>query len=68
LHSALIRDQILQATALLLAEFLHQERRPFRFFLTPHPLDNTLVDSKTSLSGVIIATLKRAGDVRTGSF
>jgi dihydrofolate reductase len=28
----------------------------------------TLVDSKTSPSGVIIATLKRAGDVQTGSF
>jgi len=28
----------------------------------------TLVDSKTSPSGVIIATLKRAGEVRTGSF
>jgi dihydrofolate reductase len=28
----------------------------------------TLVDSKTSPSGVIIATLKRSGEVRTGSF
>jgi dihydrofolate reductase len=28
----------------------------------------TLVDSKTSPSGVIIATLKRAGKVKTGSF
>jgi dihydrofolate reductase len=28
----------------------------------------TLVDSKTSPSGVIIATLKRAGEVKTGSF
>ena len=28
----------------------------------------TLVDSKTSPTGVIVATLKRAGDVRTGSF
>jgi dihydrofolate reductase len=28
----------------------------------------TLVDSKTSPSGVIVATLKRAGDVKTGSF
>lgn len=28
----------------------------------------TLVDSKTSPSGVIVATLKRAGDVQTGSF
>jgi dihydrofolate reductase len=28
----------------------------------------TLVDSKTSPSGVMIATLKRAGDVKTGSF
>jgi hypothetical protein len=27
-----------------------------------------LVDSKTSPSGVIIATLKRAGEVKTGSF
>jgi hypothetical protein len=28
----------------------------------------TLVDSKTSPSGVIIATFKRAGEVKTGSF
>jgi dihydrofolate reductase len=28
----------------------------------------SLLDSKTSPSGVIIATLKRAGDVKTGSF
>jgi dihydrofolate reductase len=28
----------------------------------------TLIDSKTSPTGVIVATLKRAGDVRTGSF
>jgi dihydrofolate reductase len=28
----------------------------------------TLVDSKTSPTGVIVATLKRAGDVKTGSF
>jgi dihydrofolate reductase len=28
----------------------------------------TLVDSETSPTGVIVATLKRAGDVRTGSF
>ena len=28
----------------------------------------TLVDSKTSPSGVMIATLRRAGDVKTGSF
>ena len=28
----------------------------------------TMVDSKTSPSGVIIATLKRAGEVKTGSF
>lgn len=32
------------------------------------PASYTLVDSKTSPSGVIVATLKRAGDVRTGSF
>jgi dihydrofolate reductase len=32
------------------------------------PAAYTLVDSKTSPSGVIIATLKRAGDVKTGSF
>lgn len=32
------------------------------------PASYTLVDSKTSPSGVIIATLKRAGEVRTGSF
>jgi dihydrofolate reductase len=28
----------------------------------------TVVDSKTSPSGVIVATLKRAGEVKTGSF
>jgi dihydrofolate reductase len=28
----------------------------------------TLVDSKTSPSGVMVATLKRAGEVKTGSF
>jgi len=28
----------------------------------------TLVDSKTSPTGVMVATLKRAGDVKTGSF
>ena len=32
------------------------------------PAAHTLVDSKTSPSGVIVATLKRAGEVRTGSF
>ena len=32
------------------------------------PAAYTLVDSKTSPSGVIVATLKRAGDVQTGSF
>lgn len=32
------------------------------------PAAYTLVDSKTSPSGVIIASLKRAGDVQTGSF
>jgi dihydrofolate reductase len=32
------------------------------------PASYTLVDSKTSPSGVIVATLKRAGEVRTGSF
>jgi dihydrofolate reductase len=32
------------------------------------PASYTLVDSKTSPSGVMIATLKRAGDVKTGSF
>jgi dihydrofolate reductase len=32
------------------------------------PGSYTLVDSKTSRSGVIIATLKRAGEVKTGSF
>ncbi|HEU0295975.1 MAG TPA: dihydrofolate reductase family protein [Anaerolineales bacterium] len=32
------------------------------------PAAYALVDSKTSPSGVIIATLKRAGEVRTGSF
>jgi len=32
------------------------------------PAAYTLVDSKTSPSGVIIATLKHAGEVKTGSF
>ena len=32
------------------------------------PAAYTLVDSKASPSGVIVATLKRAGDVKTGSF
>jgi dihydrofolate reductase len=32
------------------------------------PAAYTLVDSKTSPGGVIVATLKRAGDVKTGSF
>jgi len=32
------------------------------------PAAYTLVDSKTSPSGVIIATLKRAGEIKTGSF
>jgi dihydrofolate reductase len=32
------------------------------------PASYKLVDSKTSPSGVIIATLKRAGEVKTGSF
>ena len=32
------------------------------------PASYALVDSKTSPSGVIIATLKRAGEVKTGSF
>jgi dihydrofolate reductase len=32
------------------------------------PAAYTLVDSKTSPGGVIVATLKRAGEVRTGSF
>ena len=32
------------------------------------PASYTLVDSKTSPSGVIIATLQRAGEVKTGSF
>ena len=32
------------------------------------PAAYTLVDSKTSPTGVIVATLKRAGDVKTGSF
>jgi dihydrofolate reductase len=32
------------------------------------PVAYTLVDSKTSPSGVIVATLKRAGEVKTGSF
>jgi len=32
------------------------------------PASYTLVDSKTSPTGVIIAALKRAGEVKTGSF
>ncbi|MDQ3003947.1 MAG: dihydrofolate reductase family protein [Chloroflexota bacterium] len=32
------------------------------------PVAFTLADSKTSPSGVVIATLKRAGEVKTGSF
>jgi dihydrofolate reductase len=32
------------------------------------PAAYTRVDSKTSLSGVIVATLKRAGEVKTRSF
>ncbi|MGZ9235849.1 MAG: dihydrofolate reductase family protein, partial [Anaerolineales bacterium] len=32
------------------------------------PASFTLVDSRTSPNGVIIATLKRAGEVKTGSF
>ncbi len=32
------------------------------------PASYTLSDSKTSPSGVMVATLKRAGDVKTGSF
>jgi dihydrofolate reductase len=32
------------------------------------PAAYTLTDSKTSPSGVIVATLRRAGEVRTGSF
>jgi dihydrofolate reductase len=32
------------------------------------PAAFTLVDSKTSPAGVIVATFKRAGDVKTGSF
>ena len=32
------------------------------------PAAYTLVDSKTSPAGVIVATLKRAGEVKTGSF
>jgi dihydrofolate reductase len=32
------------------------------------PASYTLVDSKSSPSGVIVATLKRAGDIKTGSF
>jgi dihydrofolate reductase len=32
------------------------------------PAAFTLVDSKTSPTGVIVATLKRAGEVKTGSF
>jgi dihydrofolate reductase len=32
------------------------------------PASFTLIDAKSSLSGVIIATFKRAGEVKTGSF
>jgi dihydrofolate reductase len=32
------------------------------------PASYTLIDSKSSPSGVIVATLKRAGEVKTGSF
>lgn len=32
------------------------------------PASYTMLDSKTSPSGVIVATLKRAGEVKTGSF
>jgi dihydrofolate reductase len=32
------------------------------------PASYTVVDSKTSPTGVIVATLKRAGEVKTGSF
>jgi len=32
------------------------------------PASYTLVDSQTSPSGVIVATLQRAGEVKTGSF
>jgi dihydrofolate reductase len=32
------------------------------------PASYTLVDSKTSPNGVIVATLKRAGELKTGSF
>jgi dihydrofolate reductase len=32
------------------------------------PAAYTMVDSKTSPSGVIVATLKRAGEIKTGSF
>jgi dihydrofolate reductase len=32
------------------------------------PASFTLIDSKSSPSGVIVATLKRAGEVKTGSF
>ena len=32
------------------------------------PASYTLMDSKTSPSGVIVATLRRAGDLKTGSF
>jgi dihydrofolate reductase len=32
------------------------------------PAAYTLADSKASPTGVIVATLKRAGDVKTGSF
>jgi dihydrofolate reductase len=32
------------------------------------PASYTLIDSKSSPSGVIVATFKRAGDVKTGSF
>ena len=32
------------------------------------PASYTLVDSKTSPNGVMIATFKRAGEIKTGSF
>jgi dihydrofolate reductase len=32
------------------------------------PASHTLVESKSSPSGVIIATFKRAGELKTGSF
>jgi hypothetical protein len=33
-----------------------------------YPASYTLIESKSSPSGVIIATFKRAGEVETGSF